>query len=113
MTKITQLPPSELDLQAFLDDELQPRARLRILEWLLENPKSAQQLFEVQLREDLLRVAVKLSVRDDDADDYEVNTSRTVTSAQPDVSRYDRFIIGFVAALGVVAVVAVFMSLFP
>ncbi len=110
MTKITQLPPSEFDLQAYLDDELPPRARLRVVEWLLENPKSAQQIFELQLREDLLRVAVNLSLRDDDAS--ETDTSREATAAPSDVSRYDRFTVGFAAALFVVAIVAVFMNLF-
>lgn len=96
MTNVRQLPPSELDLQAYLDDELAPAERLQVIEWLLENPSRAQELFEVQLREDLLRVAVKLSVSDSSA--HSAPSSPMNDDGPVDFKRYDRFLIGFAAA---------------
>lgn len=96
MTNVRKLRPSELDLQAYLDDELEPTARLRVIEWLLENPKSAQELFEVQLREDLLRVAVKLSLIDEAPDENAI--VRLGRRSEIDFKRYDRFVAGFAVA---------------
>lgn len=72
MTNVTPLPPTDLDLQAYLDDELPTQQRLRVIEWLLENPKKAQELFDIQLREDLLRVAVRLSAPEQTAEAAEI-----------------------------------------
>ncbi len=80
-----------------MDDELQPAARLRVIEWLLENPKNAQELFEAQLREDLLRVAVKLSLMEDSQ--VETYSVQDDSSQSFSFQRFDRFATGFVAAL--------------
>ncbi|MEO1135289.1 MAG: hypothetical protein AAFW68_01600 [Pseudomonadota bacterium] len=96
MTNVRQLPPSELDLQAYLDDELAPEDRLRVIEWLLENPARAQELFEVQLREDLLRVSVKLSVNQTSFQSAPSGTKKENESIN--LERYDRFTIGFAVA---------------
>lgn len=103
MTNVRKLPPSELDLQAYLDDELTPEERLPIIEWLLENPARAQELFEVQLREDLLRVAVKLSLKDAPALGLSSETNHEKQTV--DFARYDRFLFGFAAAAGICALI--------
>lgn len=56
---VTERPsPSDLDLEAYLDDELEPAERIKVIEWLLGNPEKMREFAEIQLREDLLRSAL-------------------------------------------------------
>lgn len=80
MSNVEQLPPSELDLHAFLDDELGPEERVRILEWLLEHPGKSKELWEIKLREDLLRNAVRQSVNGSGQNDLQALISEQVKS---------------------------------
>jgi len=63
MTKVERLPPTALDLQAFIDDELPPDDRIWVAEWLLEHPNKALEVFQTMLREELLRTIVNRKER--------------------------------------------------
>jgi anti-sigma factor RsiW len=59
-TDILQMPPSEATLHAYIDNELAPEARLRVAEWLLANPEAARKLQKIELREEILRLSLRV-----------------------------------------------------
>jgi len=63
---IERLPPSEHDLHAFVDDELPLDQRLHVIEWLLCHQNRARDVFDMQLREDMLRTAARIAARAED-----------------------------------------------
>ena len=59
MGTVKQFPPSQQELHAFVDDELSPADRARIIQWLSDHPDKRRELLELRLRETLLRNAIK------------------------------------------------------
>lgn len=53
--RATSIRSSELDQHAFIDNELDIKTRIRVIQELLANPEQAKELALMQLREDLLR----------------------------------------------------------
>ena len=98
-------PPSELDLQAFLDNELSSTERLKIIEWLIEHPEDAKRLFEIQLREDMLRTAVWQSINGVDLDQELLQSFRNRGRAEVSQNRNMLFAYGFVAGAIVTAII--------
>ena len=97
--------PSELDLQAFLDNELPSGKRIEIIEWLIEHPEESKPLFEMQLREDLLRTAVWQSVNGVDLDGGVVRSLKSEAEPGPTSNRQRDFGMGFLAGAIVVAII--------
>ncbi len=58
---VLKFPPSLQDFHAFIDDELSPDERARVVEWLMRHPNERRELQELKLRENLLRQAVRQS----------------------------------------------------
>ncbi|MEM8771294.1 MAG: hypothetical protein AAGD92_06570 [Pseudomonadota bacterium] len=101
--------PSELDLQAYLDDELPPAERAKIIEWLIEHPTEGQKLFEMQLREDLLRTAVWQSVNGVDLNEELVKTIRPNAEKTKSAQNMSViFVCGIIA--GVIAATVIFLT---
>ncbi len=57
--KSHSITPSDLDLQAFIDDELSSEDRIRICAWLLDHSDHALEVFQTMLREEILRLIAK------------------------------------------------------
>lgn len=111
MSNVEKLPPTELDLHAFLDDELDPGERIRVIEWLLDHPEKSQELLQIQLREDLLRSAVHQSVNGELPTELSNLTFKENTQSPRELSR--DFLYGALAgAFSVIVLVCLALLIF-
>ena len=103
MSNVEQIPPTELDLHAFLDDELEPDQRVRIIQWLMDHPDTAKELLDIQLREDLLRTAIRQSVNGTVPEELQ-RQIHAPTKPPVNSGMENKFIFGFI--LGVASAIA-------
>lgn len=90
---VVSTPPTEDIVSAYLDDELPPKERRKVVAWLLENSDAAKEVMEMRLRDEMLKLSM-------DADYFQKiehhNSGKTYR--EPIIASWRSFIIGFVVA---------------